>query len=768
MPLSSWRSRPKPKADTESEGTDADENPNFTARPPDGEKKGIWGWKPMRALSHIGMRHIGCLFRVEVVAIRSLPTSMNGLRLSVTVRKKEKAKEGAVQTMPSRVMQGIADYDETLFIRCNLYYSGGRATGKPLKFEGRPFVISVVAVDAPELGFGKSTIDLGAMILESVEKSLEGQRLRQWERTFELSGKAKGAELVLRLGFQIMEDGHLGIYNQAYVIKSKDHGRSSSFSIARNQSKSTYSAPSPSITRSDSPITDPERKLKGVDYFNHNDRGISSLNPWSIQKSEQERVVEDFDIPEFEVIEKGIEIQGQSKVEEVQSESTEGTSASNGNVKEIVRDSAHLVRLKELDSIAKEIEALESMIIGNNADPIISLQRSQEQQLDAKEERMTREYLRMLKMQDNKQLKQELLSPKSAGDGEKDGEVKVLLPDLGKGLGSVICTRDGGFLISTNPFNIEVARKESPKLAMHISRPFVFKNQKLVSGFEVFQRLAAMGSEELSSKLLSLVDMDELTGKSAEKIAFEGIASAIISGRNKEVGSSSATRTILIAKQMAAAMSEGRKQRISTGIWSTKKDPMMIEEILGFSLQKMEAMAVEALKIQAEMAEEEAPFDVSPLILKDNPKCFLDSTISLEEWAKNCSKNSAITMSVVIQLRDPLRSYEAVGGPMIAVVQAMKANSDEEDGFQFKVENLHIGGLKVKERGKRNALDGEKQRLTAMQWLVAYNLAKAKKNKLAEAKPKQDFVWSMSSRIMADMWLKPMRNPDVKVSSKSR
>nr|CAD1844674.1 unnamed protein product [Ananas comosus var. bracteatus] len=626
---------------------------------------------------------------------------MNGLRLSVTVRKKEKAKEGAVQTMPSRVMQGIADYDETLFIRCNLYYSGGRGTGKPLKFEGRPFVISVVAVDAPELGFGKRTIDLSAMILESVEKSLEGQRLRQWERTFELSGKAKGAELVLRLGFQIMEDGHLGIYNQAYVIKSKDHGRSSSFSIARNQSKSTYSAPSPSITRSDSPITDPERKLKGVDYFNHNDRGISSLNPWSIQKSEQERVVEDFDIPEFEVIEKGIEIQGQSKVEEVQSESTEGTSASNGNVKEIVRDSAHLVRLKELDSIAKEIEALESMIIGNNADPIISLQRSQEQQLDAKEERMTREYLRMLKMQDNKQLKQELLSPKSAGDGEKDGEVKVLLPDLGKGLGSVICTRDGGFLISTNPFNIEVARKESPKLAMHISRPFVFKNQKLVSGFEVFQRLAAMGSEELSSKLLSLVDMDELTGKSAEKIAFEGIASAIISGRNKEVGSSSATRTILIAKQMAAAMSE---------------------EILGFSLQKMEAMAVEALKIQAEMAEEEAPFDVSPLILKDNPKCFLDSTISLEEWAKNCSKNSAITMSVVIQLRDPLRSYEAVGGPMIAVVQAMKANTNEEDGFQFKVENLHIG------------------RLTAMQWLVAYNLAKAKKNKLAEAKPKQDFV----------------------------
>jgi len=46
---------------------------------------------------------------------------------------------------------------------------------------------------------------------------------------------------------------------------------------------------------------------------------------------------------------------------------------------------------------------------------------------------------------------------------------------------------------------------------------------------------------------------------------------------------------------------------------------------------------------------------------------------------------------------------------------------------------------------RRNISDGEKQRLTTMA---------------------HEVLWSMSSRVMANMWLKLMRNPDVKIPQK--
>lgn len=172
MSLSPWRSRPKlddenKHKDRQPEMKRLDERATSSA-----EKKGIWNWKPVRLLSHIGMHKLSCLFSVEVVAIQGLPASMNGLRLSVSVRKKE-TKDGAVHTMPSRVSQGAADFEETLFVRCHVYCSSGNGA-KHLKFEPRPFSIYVFAVDAQELDFGRSSVDLSQLIQESVEKSYEG------------------------------------------------------------------------------------------------------------------------------------------------------------------------------------------------------------------------------------------------------------------------------------------------------------------------------------------------------------------------------------------------------------------------------------------------------------------------------------------------------------------------------------------------------------------------------------------------------------------
>ncbi|KAG1361107.1 protein PLASTID MOVEMENT IMPAIRED 1 [Cocos nucifera] len=776
--MSPWRSRPKSQREADEDEAENNrrgppskkQNPGAVTGATAGEKKGIWSWKPMRALSHMRMQRLGCLFSVEVVAVQGLPTSMNGLRLSVAVRKKE-TKEGAVQTLPSRVLQGSADFEETLFIRCHVYCSGGSATGKPLKFEARPFLISVVAIDAPELDFGNSVVDLSLLIKESMERSFEGTRVRQWDTTFPLSGKAKGGELVLKLGFQIMEDGGIGIYNQAEVGKSSNKGKDPSSPFARKQSKASFSVSSPRITRpepSSTPTKDmPAIDLKGIDEFSLDEPGPPpSISP-SIQKSEPE-LKDDLDIPEFEVVEKGVEIKAEK--EEVAAteseEAADGTSVSSEVVKEVVHDAAHQTRFSELDAIAQQIKALESMMMRDGSDPAKTEEEDEMQRLDAEEETVTREFLQMLELEDEKGMPDRASLMKPAAEEGRNAETSVFLSDLGKGLGSIVRTRDEGYLAAMNPFDVEVGRKEAPKLAMQISKPFILGDQELASGFEVFQRLAALGLEELGSKLHSLAAMDELMGKTAEQIAFEGIASAIISGRNKEGASSSAARWVAVLKTMATAMNEGRKERISTGIWNVREEPLTMEEILAFSLQKIEAMAVEALKIQAGMAEEEPPFNVSSLVGKVDGKNPLDSAIPPEDWAKACSSGaSMITLLVTIQMRDPLRRYEMVGAPAITIIQAVRADDAADEEGRYKLASLHVGGLKLKSGGRRSIWDGEKQRLTAMQWLVAYGFGKAgRKSKLVQAKSGQDVVWSMSSRVMADMWLKPMRNPDLKVS----
>jgi hypothetical protein len=177
------------------------------------------------------------------------------------------------------------------------------------------------------------------------------------------------------------------------------------------------------------------------------------------------------------------------------------------------------------------------------------------------------------------------------------------------------------------------------------------------------------------------------------------------------------------------------------------------------------------------MAEEEAPFDVSSFSStkeenKDND--LLSSAISLEDWIRDQSYSdelSSITLMFVVQLRDPIRRHEAVGGPMMVLIHAESADTkgndryeDDEEEKRFKVSSMHVGGFKVRSGdGRKNGWDSVKQRLTSMQWLIEYGLGKAgKKGKPALVKG-QDLLWSISSRIMADMWLKTMRNPNVKL-----
>ncbi|MED6209991.1 hypothetical protein PIB30_059849 [Stylosanthes scabra] len=778
LSMSPWRSRPKPEdtiTKTPPSKPEEDKNLKFYDTQNLAEKRGIWSWKPMRALSHITMQKLTCLFSVEVVTAQSLPSSMNGLRLSVCVRKKE-TKDGAVQTMPSR----------------------------QLKFEPRPFYIYLVAVDAKELNFGRTWVDLSQLVQESIEKSWQGTRVRQWETSFSLCGKAKGGELLLKFGFQIMEkDGAgVGIYNQEDNLNSKSSRFRSLASSFRKQSKRSFSVPSARITSRNDAWTPSDIRSIG-DFHGLHDLSLDDTisvqdSSASVQKPDDgKEKAEDFHLVDFDVVEKGVEVQKQNEGDGEESErSMEVKSASSEVVKEIVHDQLHLTRLTELDSIARQLKALETMI-GEDIS-FIKAKDTDSQRLDSDEETVTREFLQILedKVTRGYKINQSEIPPfqleghaheheHGHEDSSEKEESKVYLPHLGKGLGCVIQTKDGGYLASMNPLDSVVARNDTPKLAMQMSKPFVLQSHQSSMGLDLFQKLVGNGIEDFSSEVFSLMPIDEMIGKSAEQVAFEGIASAIIQGRNKEGASSSAARIVSALNSMANAMSSGRKERISTGLWNLEENPLTAEQILAFTMQKIESMAIEALRIQADMAEEEAPFDVSVTTSKEgnNDKHLLNSAISLEEWIKDQSYNkttassykeaSHITLMFVVQLRDPKRRYEAVGGPIMVLVHATTADTkrneydyDHEDDEEkkFKVTSIDVGGFKVRSGVKNYAWDGQKQRLTAMQWLVEYGLGKAGKKIKNNALIKgQDSLWSISSNIMADMWLNTMRNPDIKL-----
>ncbi|CAN6284098.1 unnamed protein product [Urochloa humidicola] len=742
-------------------------------------------WAPVRALAHIGKRRAGCLFSVEVDSVRGVPASAEGLRLAVTVRKAEGGR--GVQTMPTRVRGGAADFDETLFVRCSLFFNGGAGTGKPLRIEPRRFVVSVVALELRggarrRLG-AAHTVDVSALVLDSVGGGSEGRRARRFDRVFALSsgGKADGGggELVLKLGFQLMDDAGLSLYAQAEeeTATARDVATPAVASRARAHNKNSFSISSstPKLSPNDAYISPSMRSYKQlVDKLRIEENGgdpvIRYLEPRKPGDDELSASTTDAgdvcscSLPEYEVVEKGVE-----------------------TVKEVVHYQAQRDVLRELDSIAEQIEAIEAMMTKGGNKPPDAVDQQHQQRLDADEEMVTVEFLRKLEVEDDKKKFKQPVTPRSQPPSPRTKEALVPHPvvaDLGRGIGPAVQTRDGGFLVSMNPFDLPLESRDGPpKLAMQLSRPFVLPGATVATGFDVLQKMAAAGggADEVRRKLASLGGMDDITGKTPGQVGFEGIAEAVIGGRRDEGGAtSSAARSVRLVRKLASAVSEGRGERVATGIWTAGADPETLDEVLAFSLQKLEAMAVDALAVQAEMADEDAPFHVAAA---GDAASVFDALVPTDVWSESGGGGGAdgrVTLVVAIQLRDPSRGYEAVGAPMVAVVQSARLPGATGRGAagRFKVRSLHVGGVQTRcppagAGGGSATWGAERQKLMAMQWMVAHGPGRAGKRTTTPTArgsraQRPDVVWSLSSRVLAGMWLKTVRNPDVRIGASSR
>lgn len=167
----------------------------------DKKSSSIWSWKPLKALSHVRNRRFNCRFSLQVHSIEGLQSDFDGVCLIVHWRRRE----GGLETRPARVFHGIAEFEETLSLKCSVY---GSRSGQhhSAKYEAKHFLVSASVVGAPDLDLGKHRVDLTRLLPITLEELEEEKSSGKWTTSFKLTGKAKGAILNVSFGYLVLGD----------------------------------------------------------------------------------------------------------------------------------------------------------------------------------------------------------------------------------------------------------------------------------------------------------------------------------------------------------------------------------------------------------------------------------------------------------------------------------------------------------------------------------------------------------------------------------
>ncbi|KAF5191974.1 Plastid movement impaired 1-related [Thalictrum thalictroides] len=165
------------------------------------KKSSIWNWKPLKAFSHIRNRRFNCCFSLQVHSVEGLPPNFSDVSLCVHWKRRD----GMLQTRPTKVFQGMADFEETLTYKCSVYGSGN-GPHHSAKYEAKHCLLYALVVSAPDLDLGKHRVDLTRLLPLTLEELLEEKKSGKWTTSFNLSGKAKGATLNVSFGFSIIGD----------------------------------------------------------------------------------------------------------------------------------------------------------------------------------------------------------------------------------------------------------------------------------------------------------------------------------------------------------------------------------------------------------------------------------------------------------------------------------------------------------------------------------------------------------------------------------
>ncbi|KAL6226741.1 hypothetical protein ACLB2K_000702 [Fragaria x ananassa] len=165
------------------------------------EKKSFWNWKPLKAWTHIRNRRFNCCFSLEVHSVEGLPLDLQNISLCVHWKRRD----AIFVTNPTKVVQGVAKFDEKLTHTCSVY---GSRSGPhhSAKYEAKHFLLYASVFGAPELDLGKHRVDLTRLLPLTLEELEEEKSSGNWTTSFKLSGKAKGAILNVSFGYTVLGD----------------------------------------------------------------------------------------------------------------------------------------------------------------------------------------------------------------------------------------------------------------------------------------------------------------------------------------------------------------------------------------------------------------------------------------------------------------------------------------------------------------------------------------------------------------------------------
>ncbi|XP_050216523.1 protein PLASTID MOVEMENT IMPAIRED 1-RELATED 1 [Mercurialis annua] len=176
------------------------------------DKKSIWNWKPLKALSNVRSRKFNCCFSLQVHTIEELPVSFENL----SVRVHWKRRDGELVTHPMKVLDGNAEFEEKLTHTCMVY---GSRSGPhhSAKYEAKHFLLFVSVIGVQELDLGKHRVDLTKFLPLTLEELEEEKSSGKWTTSFKLSGEAKGAVLNVSFGYVVVGDSPIPLGNYQNV-----------------------------------------------------------------------------------------------------------------------------------------------------------------------------------------------------------------------------------------------------------------------------------------------------------------------------------------------------------------------------------------------------------------------------------------------------------------------------------------------------------------------------------------------------------------------
>lgn len=339
-----------------------------------------------------------------------------------------------------------------------------------------------------------------------------------------------------------------------------------------------------------------------------------------------------------------------------------------------------------------------------------------------------------------------------------------------------------------------------------------------------FDSSVSTGGEAASSECVSLEDLAPLAMEKIEALSIEGLR--IQSGMSDEEAPSNISPqsigdiSALEGKISQNALSLGLEGTAGLQLLDIKsKEGEDVDGLMGLSLTLDEWMRLDSGLIEEEGEITDRTAKILAAHHANSVNLFHDGQKKGKRGSKTWGLlGNNFTVAIMVQLRDPLRNFELVGAPMLALIQVERVfvppkpkvygnisfkvgiEMDEEketenkelvieenakkveDGEvatipQYKINEVHVAGFKAEPEpvpDKKNPWSNGLQQQSGSRWLIAagmgnkgnkHPLLNSKMSNSSSAKPgKGDTLWSISSRVQGNG---SKRNPNIFLSNKS-